>query len=60
VERLRRDGRVDHFGPADYRPGSSTAKWLSLRVRQIAESIIADRKAALKERVGEAPRHLPH
>ena len=60
VERLRRDGRVDHFGPADYRPGSPTAKWLALRVRQIAEMIIAERKAALKERVGEAPRHLPH
>lgn len=60
VERLRRDGRVDHFGPADYRPGSSTSKWLALRVRQIAEGIIAERMASLKERVGEAPKHLLH
>lgn len=58
VERLRKDGRIDHFGPADYRPGSATAKWLALRVRQIAQTIIAERKAALTERVGKAPRHL--
>jgi hypothetical protein len=60
VERLRRDGRVDHFGPADYRPGSPTADWLTMRVRQIAEDIIFERRAALKERVGAAPIHLPH
>jgi len=60
VERLRRDGRVDHYGPADYRPSSPTAKWLAMRVRQIAAEIIETRKAALKDRVGSAPRHLPH
>jgi len=60
VERLRRDGRVDHFGPADYRPESPTADWLTMRVRQIALDIITERRAALKERVGVAPSHLPH
>ena len=60
VERLRRDGRVDHFGPADYRVGSPTADWLSMRIRQIAEDIVEERRAALKERVGQAPSHLPH
>lgn len=60
VETMRRDGRVDHYGPADFRPDSPTADWLIMRVRQIAESIIADRRAALHERVGAAPRHLPH
>lgn len=58
VERLREDGRVHHFGPADYRPGSSTAKWLGLKVRQIAAGIVERKKAALKEQVGAAPRHL--
>lgn len=58
VERLRRDGRIDHFGPADYRPGSPTARWLGLRVRQITAAIVEQRKEALKERVGPAPRHL--
>jgi hypothetical protein len=60
VERLRRDGRVDHYGPADFRPGSPASKWLGLQVRRIAEGIVAERKASLKDRVGLAPRHLPH
>nr|WP_320131917.1 HAD family hydrolase [uncultured Holophaga sp.] len=60
VERLRRDGRIDHFGPADYRADSPTGKWLWLRVRQIAQAIIQERQAALKVRVGAAPTHLPH
>ena len=60
VDRLRRDGRIDHFGPADYRPGSPTSDWLTLQVERIAAEIAAERKSTLKERVGEAPRHLPH
>jgi hypothetical protein len=60
VDRLRRDGRIDHFGPADYRPGSPTSDWLTLQVDRIAAHIAGERRAALKERVGEPPRHLPH
>ena len=60
VDRLRRDGRIDHFGPADYRPGYPTSDWLTLQVDRIAAAIAAERRTALKERVGEAPRHLPH
>lgn len=60
VDRLRRDGRIDHFGPADYREGSPTSDWLTLQVERIAARIVGERKSALKARVGEAPRHLPH
>ncbi|HLO65826.1 MAG TPA: HAD family hydrolase [Holophaga sp.] len=60
VDRLRRDGRIDHFGPADFTPGSPTSAWLMLQVDRIAERIIEDRRSALKAKVGEAPRHLPH
>jgi hypothetical protein len=60
VDRLRRDGRIDHFGPADYRPGSPTSDWLTLQVERIAADIVAERISALKAQVGEAPRHLPH
>ncbi len=60
VDRLRRDGRIDHFGPADYRPGYPTSDWLTLQVDRISAAISAERRTALKERVGEAPRHLPH
>jgi hypothetical protein len=58
VDRLRKEGRIDHFGPADYRPGEPTAEWLSMRVRQIVTGIVAQRREALKARVGRAPRHL--
>jgi len=60
VDRLRRDGRIDHFGPADYRPGSPTSDWLTLQVDRIAAEMAAKRKSALKAQVGEAPQHLPH
>ncbi|MCE1230193.1 MAG: haloacid dehalogenase-like hydrolase, partial [Firmicutes bacterium] len=60
VDRMRRDGRIDHYGPADYRPESPTAQWLGMQVRRIADEIIAERKLALSERVGSAPTHLPH
>jgi len=57
ADNLRREGRVDHFGPTDYRPGSSTERWLNLRVRQIAQGIIEQRREALKKSVGTVPRH---
>jgi hypothetical protein len=58
ADHLRKEGRVDHFGPADYRPESATAKWLGLRVRQIAEAIIEQRRNALKKNLGAAPKHF--
>jgi hypothetical protein len=58
ADRLRKEGRVDHFGPADYRPESATARWLSLRVRQIAAAIIEQRRDALKKNLGAAPKHF--
>lgn len=60
VERLRRDGRIDHFGPADYREGSPTTHWLRLKVRQIAKEIIQAKREAFQSRVGGAPKHLDH
>ncbi len=58
INELQRQGRVQSFGPADYRPGSQTHMWLSDAVREIARSIVRDREAALGARVGQAPRHL--
>ena len=60
VDQMRRDGRIDHFGPADFRQGSATSDWLTLQVDRICAAIVEERKSALKARVGEAPRHLPH
>lgn len=60
VERLRKDGRIDHFGPADYRPESPTAQWLRLKVREIAKGIIREKREAFQARMGGVPRHLDH
>lgn len=60
ADRLRRDHRIDHFGPADYRPESPTMQWLALQIRRIAGRIVEAQTALLHDRVGQAPRHLPH
>jgi len=59
VEKLHSGGRVDNFGPANYMPGSTTEKWLSLKVEAIAERNMQDRKDATRSRVQPGPSHLP-
>lgn len=57
-DRLRQSGRIDHYGPADYTPGSSTAQWLRLHIHQICDRIVADREAAVLTKASKPPRHL--
>jgi hypothetical protein len=57
-DRLRQVGRIDHYGPADYRESSPTAKWLRLQIHKICDRIVADREIALAQRVSRPPRHL--
>ncbi|MCC5022356.1 MAG: haloacid dehalogenase-like hydrolase [Candidatus Synoicihabitans palmerolidicus] len=57
-DRLRQVGRIDHYGEADYRPTSSTSKWLRLQIYKMCERIVADRGAAVAQRVSRPPRHL--
>lgn len=57
-DRLRQVGRIDHYGPADYTPTSSTAHWLKLHIQAICDRIVADREAAVASRVSRPPRHL--
>lgn len=57
-DRLRESGRIDHYGPADYRAGSSTAQWLQLQLHQICDRIVADREAAVATKAAKPPRHL--
>ena len=58
VNELQRQGRVQAFGPADYRQGSQTYMWLTDAVQKIAGRIVTDRERALGDKVGKAPRHL--
>jgi hypothetical protein len=57
-DRLRQVGRIDHYGPADYSPNSPTWKWLRLQIHKICDRIVADREAAVAQRVSRPPRHL--
>lgn len=55
---LHETDRVHMYGPADYRVGTPTDRWLDLQVRRIARRILADRKKATQSKVGKGPSHL--
>jgi hypothetical protein len=57
-DRLRQNGRIDHYGPADYTEHSATANWLHLQIEKICDRIVTDREAAVASRVARPPRHL--
>jgi hypothetical protein len=57
-DRLRQVDRIDHYGPADYAEKSPTSRWLRLQIQSICERIVADREAAVAQRVSRPPRHL--
>jgi len=57
-DRLRQVGRIDHYGPADFGTDSSTPQWLQMHVQEMCERIVADREAAVAQRVSKPPRHL--
>src|SRR5580658_7708511 len=57
-DRVRQVGRIDHYGPADYTEGSSTAQWLRLHIQKICDRIVTYREAAVAQRVSRPPRHL--
>lgn len=56
-DELLHNGRVDCYGPADYRPGTPTYRWLTLHVEKIAENIIQKREQHLLSRIKEPPSH---
>lgn len=55
---LRENGRVHHFGRADYREKSDTYLWLSNALRKICDRIVEESEQALNRRVGAPPQHL--
>ncbi|MFZ9745743.1 MAG: HAD family hydrolase [Opitutaceae bacterium] len=57
-DRLLQSGRIHGYGPADYRPESSTYQWLRLHIRHVCDRIVADREAAVAARATRPPRHL--
>lgn len=57
-DRLLQVGRIHGYGPADYTGTSSTARWLQLHIHAICDRIVADREAAVAQKVSRPPRHL--
>jgi hypothetical protein len=57
-DRLRKVGRIDHYGPADYTASSSTSQWLRLQVQGMCDRIVRDREAAVSQRTAKPPRHM--
>ena len=57
-DRLRHNGRIDHYGPADYTDSSATTNWLHLHIEKICDRIVADREQTMASRVSRPPRHL--
>ncbi|MCQ2106262.1 MAG: hypothetical protein MJZ26_10775 [Fibrobacter sp.] len=58
VDALRRDGRVQMFGEADYSPATQSWMWLTEKARAIADKIVEVKQAAIKNSAGAPPTHL--
>lgn len=57
-DRLLQSGRIHGYGPADYLPGGSTARWLRLHIHAMCDRIVADREQAVARKTSKPPRHL--
>lgn len=58
VDALRRDGRVQMYGEADYSEATTSCLWLTEKARAIADKIVATKQAAIKNSAGAPPTHL--
>jgi hypothetical protein len=58
VDQLRKDGRIDMFGEADYSKGTITNMWLLNHVEEIAKKIYFEKVDQIKNTVSEAPKHI--
>jgi hypothetical protein len=54
---LLQNGRVDCYGPADYRPGTLTYRWLMMHVTEIAERLVRQEEQRLQQCVHNPPPH---
>lgn len=58
VDALRRDGRVQMYGEADYSEATTSWLWLTEKARAIADKIVEIKQAAIKNSAGSPPTHL--
>ena len=58
VYNLRRQYRIEAYGPADYREGTQTSMWIVRTVKDIAGRIVAEKELALRSSVQQPPGHV--
>ena len=58
VYNLRRQDRIEAYGPADYRDHTQTWLWIVETVRDIARRIVKDKEYALEASMQRPPGHL--
>lgn len=57
-DRMLAAGRIDAYGPADYRAGSTTTRWLRMHLKKIAQRIVDEECRAAEDNPGKPPEHL--
>ena len=58
VYSLRRQKRIEAYGPADYRSDTQTSMWIKRTVRDIASRIVEEKNRALISAVQQPPGHV--
>ena len=58
VDQMRATGRVDMYGEADYTPDTTAYMWITDKIRQMGQKILADEKAKIRASASDAPKHL--
>lgn len=58
VDEMRKDGRVQMYAEADYRPGSTAYMWIINQIKSQAQSIIDSKREALSKYRSGTPKHL--
>ncbi len=57
-DNMLRDGRIDAYGPANYTEGSSTVRWIKMKLKQICNRIIKETDDLVASKVGIPPTHI--
>ncbi|MDR1906745.1 MAG: haloacid dehalogenase-like hydrolase [Puniceicoccales bacterium] len=57
-DQMLEEGRIDAYGPADYSLESSTAKWIRMHAKKIAQKILDEREQLTEKLVGKPPEHF--
>ena len=58
VYTLRRQNRIEAYGPADFREGTQTSLWIESTVTDIAKRIVEEKKRALLSAIQLPPGHV--